>query len=100
MYRLVTWYTDKIMAQRRLDVAEARARVSESELKKQYRLLALRYHPDSASKHGLEPPEAEAKFQALQQAYEVLNDPLKRLQYDRELRLQQQPCTSCHADDL
>ena len=63
---------------------------TEVELKKQYRLLALRYHPDSAAKHGIDADEAEVQFQALQAAYEVLHDPIRRAQYDRELRLQQQ----------
>ena len=54
------------------------------------RLLALRYHPDSAAKHGIEAQEAEEKFLAIQAAYEVLNEPIRRIQYDRELRLQQQ----------
>lgn len=47
-----------------------------SEIKKQYRQLALRYHPDKNKT-----VEATAKFQAISRAYEVLSDPERRRQY-------------------
>ena len=43
-------------------------------LKKQYRLLALRYHPDAAERNGVDPLEAEERFKRLQAAYECLSD--------------------------
>lgn len=47
-----------------------------------YRILSKLYHPDTARE------EADLeKFRLLQQAYDVLNDPQKRLDYDSELRL-------------
>src|SRR5438105_7489864 len=47
-----------------------------------YRILSKLYHPDTARDQA--DPE---KFRLLQEAYDVLNDPKKRLDYDSELRL-------------
>ena len=53
----------------------------EAEIKKAYRKLAMRYHPD---KVGVEEKvQAEAKFKEITEAYEVLRDPEKRTVYDR-----------------
>lgn len=49
------------------------------EIKKQYRVLALKYHPDR--NHGNE-EEATLKFKQLSAAYAVLNDPFERKWYD------------------
>ncbi len=52
---------------------------SQEEIKKAYRKLARRYHPDvnPGSK------EAEARFKEIKEAYDVLTDPQKRAQYDQ-----------------
>ena len=52
---------------------------SSDELKKAYRRLAMRYHPDRSP----DDPEAEAKFKEVKEAYEVLSDEGKRAAYDR-----------------
>lgn len=51
------------------------------EIKKQFRKLALKYHPDRNP--GRE-AEFNAKFQAIQAAHEILSDPQLRLKYDTD----------------
>ena len=52
---------------------------SASEIKKKFRQLALKYHPDRNQGNK----QAEAKFKEVSEAYEVLSDVEKRSQYDR-----------------
>ena len=51
--------------------------VNDSELKKAYRSLSLKYHPDRNTDS-----DTTAKFQEISEAYETLSDPEKRKDYD------------------
>jgi molecular chaperone DnaJ len=50
----------------------------DEEMKKAYRKLALRYHPDKNPGK-----EAEERFKECNEAYQILSDPQRRAQYDR-----------------
>ncbi|KAG0225427.1 hypothetical protein B0O80DRAFT_424904 [Mortierella sp. GBAus27b] len=54
---------------------------TQDEIKKAYRRLALRYHPDKVN--AAEVPDHEDKFREIAAAYEVLGDPKKRQVYDK-----------------
>ncbi|MDX2161951.1 MAG: J domain-containing protein [bacterium] len=51
----------------------------EKDIKKAFRRLAKKYHPDANQND----PTSEAKFKELNEAYEVLSDPEKKAMYDR-----------------
>jgi curved DNA-binding protein len=54
-------------------------KASDGEIKKAYRRLAMKYHPD----HTQGDKDAEAKFKQISEAYAVLSDKEKRRQYDQ-----------------
>jgi len=52
---------------------------NDNEIKKSYRKLAMKYHPDQNKDNN----EAEKKFKEISAAYEILKDPQKRAAYDQ-----------------
>ena len=63
------------------EVLGVKREASADEIKKAYRKLALKWHPDRHPPE--ERPRAEEKFKRISEAYEVLSDSDKRQRYDR-----------------
>jgi curved DNA-binding protein CbpA len=59
-------------------ILEVDSQAGIDQIKRAYRRLARRYHPDINPS-----PNAKGRMQAINQAYEVLGDPVKRARYDR-----------------
>ena len=53
---------------------------SDTEIKKSYRSLAMKFHPD---RNADNPEAAEVKFKQIKEAYEILSDSKKRSAYDQ-----------------
>ncbi|XP_044471135.1 dnaJ homolog subfamily B member 1-like [Mangifera indica] len=62
------------------NILKVNKNATDDDLKKAYRKLAMKWHPD---KNRDNKKEAEAKFKQISEAYEVLSDPQKRVTYDQ-----------------
>lgn len=63
---------------------------TDEDIKKNYRRLAMQFHPD----RNIGDKECESKFKEVQQAYDVLSDAKKRLQYDQINYVRKPPTSS------
>lgn len=61
------------------DILGVTPETDDDQIRRQYRKLAMQYHPD----RNPDDPQAEEKFKSVAEAYGVLTDPVKRSQYDR-----------------
>lgn len=82
-------------------ILEVHPEASEEIIKRAYQILAFRYHPD---KHiPAKKKWAEEKFKELSEAYQILSDPVKRRDYDRngysEQLAEEPSTTSARADE-
>lgn len=62
------------------EILETNPSASDQEIKRCYRRLVMKYHPDRNPGNVF----AENHFREIQEAYELLSDPLKRLQYNND----------------
>lgn len=63
-------------------VLEVDKGASESQIRKAYKLLALKWHPDKNTQNEAQREMAEKKFKEINEAYEVLSDPKKKQMFD------------------
>jgi DnaJ family protein C protein 7 len=81
---------EKLKAERidHYKVLEIERNASPIEIKKAYRRMALRWHPDKNSASAEENKAAEAKFKEVNEAYDTLSDPEKKERFDSGVDLE------------
>ena len=62
------------------------------DIRKAYKDLALKFHPDKNNDAG-----TEEKFKIILEAYNVLSDPVKRAKFDQKLKYYKLKCSMCFA---
>jgi len=68
------------------DILNIHPQASEAEIRARFRFLANAYHPDKFTS-PVHKAEAEREFKKINQAYQVLSNPLQRAEYDRTIDL-------------
>lgn len=63
-------------------VLELEKGANENQIRKAYKLLALKWHPDKNRQNDAQREMAEKKFKEINEAYEVLSDPKKKQMFD------------------
>ena len=67
------------------DILEVSPKASIEVIERAYRVLAKRYHPDTAAEY-MSRAEAEEMMKRLNEAYEILSNPVLRANYDQQRR--------------
>ncbi len=67
------------------DILKVKSDASIDEIKKAYKKLSLKYHPDKQKTSGLSLEETTKIFIKISEAYEILSDEQKRYKYDKEI---------------
>lgn len=79
-FLVIFFLTVKVKMKCHYEVLGVPLNASDDDLKKSYRKLALKWHPDKNLDNS---DEAKREFQFIQAAYEVLSDPQERAWYDK-----------------
>ena len=88
-------FEKKLTLYERLNVTK---NATQEDIKKAYRALAIKWHPDKHSEENKE--KAEAKFKDISEAYSILIDPIKRKQYDMSGKIQMFKFSMFQTSDL
>ena len=65
------------------DILGVPKNAADDDIKKAYRKLAMKHHPDRNQGEGDDSKKSEEKFKEAKEAYEMLSDPKKRAAYDQ-----------------
>ncbi|XP_047149822.1 dnaJ homolog subfamily B member 6-like [Vigna umbellata] len=76
------------------DILQVDRDAKEEDLRKAYKRLAMKWHPD---KNLTKKEESEAMFKQVSEAYEVLSDPQKRARFDNTLKPRVEPAADAGA---
>lgn len=69
-------------------ILEIEHNASSEDIRKSYKRLSLKYHPDKQIKSKLSEREKTLQFIKIRDAYELLSDPVKRKKYDNDILIQ------------
>lgn len=76
------FYADKRSSFNHYHILGVNSNASSKEIKAAFYRLSKKYHPDV----NTDDPQAASKFNTISNAYDILNDPIKRREYDQELQ--------------